>query len=369
MKNIKSKIKIAIVYGGPSRERYVSVMSKQNIVDNINKDIYEIFEIFIDKNYNIFDTTNNLKIKISKNKNNKETNQKDLIFFLKSHNIDKVFIIIHGQYGEDGTIQKLFEKHKIKFVGSDSKTSSIAINKYKTNKILQNNNINIPKYKLLTRDNVKIILDNYNKNQIQKDKTHKNFKNKSLNNSKESLFKDFTYPIILKPLTEGSSVDLYKVIDNKNLFKVINKVFKIYDKVLLQECIIGREFSCGVIDIKNKKQIKQKSLMPTEIIVKKGAIFDYNAKYTIGLCQEITPPQELSDNIIKNIQSTAINCHQILNCKDISRTDMILSQSDNLLYVLEVNTIPGMTKNSFIPQQAIASGLQVTQLLDILLRE
>lgn len=310
--------KVAILYGGPSSEHEVSVQSGKNIFKNIDTNKYTVFEIFINKDKTFF---------IGKNKTG--LNEKAFSDFLKKEKIDIVLPVLHGEYGEDGQIQKVLEKNKIQFVGSGSKVSSIAIDKDKSNKIYQKNKILIPKSKIITFKNPK---------------------------------HDLLYPIIVKPIDEGSSVGLFKI-ENENEFKIKQKdIFKNHQKMLAQEFISGREFTCGVIDIKNKT----KALPASEIVLTKTKTFDYKAKYTKGAVKEITPAN-IEESLMKKIQNLALKSHKALGCKSISRTDIILNKTNNKLYVLETNTLPGMTKTSFIPEQAKVIGIDMKGLISILL--
>ena len=310
--------KVAILYGGPSSEHEVSVQSGKNIFKNIDTNKYTVFEIFINKDKTFF---------IGKNKTG--LNEKAFSDFLKKEKIDIVLPVLHGEYGEDGQIQKVLEKNKIQFVGSGSKVSSIAIDKDKSNKIYQKNKILIPKSKIITFKNPK---------------------------------HDLLYPIIVKPIDEGSSVGLFKI-ENENDFKIKQKdIFKNHQKMLAQEFISGREFTCGVIDIKNKT----KALPASEIVLTKTKTFDYKAKYTKGAVKEITPAN-IEESLMKKIQNLALKSHKALGCKSISRTDIILNKTNNKLYVLETNTLPGMTKTSFIPEQAKVIGIDMKGLISILL--
>lgn len=317
------KRKVAVMYGGPSNEHDVSVNSAKNILENIDKNKWEILEIFIDKKERFF-----IKNIFSK-KYRKSFSEKDIIKIIKEENIYKVYPVLHGKYGEDGRLQKLLEKNNIDFVGSDSKASSIAIDKNKSNIIYIKNNILIPKSKIIKENNFKHNLN---------------------------------YPIIIKPLDEGSSFGLFKIDNEKAFLKSKNNIFKKYDFMLAQEYISGREFTCGVLEIKSKL----KALIPSEIILTTTKTFDYKAKYTKGAVNEITPAK-IDKKLERQIQNLSKKCHTILDCKDISRTDIILNERDNKLYVLETNTLPGMTKTSFIPEESKVAGIDIKKLIDILL--
>lgn len=307
-------IKVAILFGGGGSEHNVSLLSAKNVLDNIDRDIFDVLEVSIDR-----DKRYSLVGKIFEENNG--------IQELKNRKVEVAFPIIHGKYGEDGELQEKLEKAGIKFIGASSHSSSITIDKNKTNEILLKNNIKIPKSKIISKEDDVFI---------------------------------FPYPVIIKPVDEGSSIDLFKF-DNENEYKNSKDIiFKNHTTMLAQEFVSGREFTCGVIEIEGKVS----PLVATEVILTKGKLFDYEAKYTIGGCKEITPA-EVDNVIMKSLQGMAVTCHKILECRSISRTDIILKDDD--IYVLEINTVPGMTKTSFIPQQAKACGYSMKELITILI--
>jgi len=307
--------KVAILFGGPSSEHEVSVSSAKNILENIDRELFDILEVFITKEF-LYEIEGVLY-----------DEQKGLEE-IKRRNIDIVFPVVHGAYGEDGILQKKLEELNILFVGSSSKASSLAIDKNKTNEILDANGILIPKSFVITKNNTK---------------------------------HDCDYPIIVKPINEGSSVGLFKFEKDVDFKNSLNEIFKNNNEMLVQEFIQGREFTCGVIE----KEGEIIPLIATEVVLTKGEIFDYDAKYTAGGCEEITPAN-IDEETMKRIQNLAVKCHQIIGCKSISRTDIILK--DNNLYVLEINTIPGMTKTSFIPAEAKACGYSMKEIITILIK-
>jgi D-alanine-D-alanine ligase len=308
-------IKVAILFGGPGKEHEVSISSAKNILENIDRNIFDVIEIFVnrDKKYLIDSVI---------------FEEQDGLQEIKKRGVEVVFPIIHGTYGEDGELQSKLEELGVSFVGSTSKVSYLTINKNKTNELLKENNIIIPQSKIINKNDFVV---------------------------------PFNYPIIVKPIDEGSSVDLYKFKNNEDYNSSLDVIFKNYTSMLVQEFIQGREFTCGVIEI-NKVAT---SLIATEIILTKGDLFDYDAKYSVGGCKEITPA-EIDEDTMNKIKETALRCHTVLGCNSISRTDMILN--DGKLYVLEINTVPGMTKTSFIPQQAKACGYDMKELITLLIK-
>lgn len=158
------------------------------------------------------------------------------------------------------------------------------------------------------------------------------------------------YPVIVKPKSEGSSVSLYKPASKEELTEVLAKEFANRAEILVQEFVSGREFTCGVTGTGTDAQ----ALVPTEVILTQSELFDYDAKYRAGACIEVTPA-EVEPEIFERIRKTAKDVHIACNCRDLSRTDMILNRKNELV-VLEINTIPGMTGTSFVPAQLKATG-------------
>jgi D-alanine-D-alanine ligase len=306
--------KIALIFGGPGKEHEVSFSSAKNILENIDRNSFNVLEVCV---------TKDKKYKIG----NQIFDEDDGIEEIKKSGIEVVFPIIHGTYGEDGELQEKLEQAGIKFVGSSSKVSALTIDKSKTNSVLEESGIKIPKSKIISQDDI-------------------NF--------------DCQYPIIVKPVDEGSSVDLFKFENEIDFKNEIDFIFRNHTQMLVQEFIKGREFTCGVIE----KEGEVIPLIATEVILTKGELFDYEAKYTNGGCKEVTPA-EVDDAIMKRLQELAVSCHKVLECKSISRTDIIFKNED--FYVLEINTVPGMTKTSFIPQQAKVCGYEMKELIRLLI--
>lgn len=306
------KQRVAILFGGPSNEHDVSVNSARNVISHIDTDLYEPIEIFITKTglfrigENEFETVPAIE-EISKI-------------------ADIVFPILHGKFGEDGVLQELLERRHVLFVGSGSKASRNALNKDFSNMIFERNNLTIPTSEIIEKTNPVTSID---------------------------------FPVIIKPLDEGSSFGVQKCESEEDVRTAISNS---REKMLAQEYIEGREFTCGVLEIDGVAT----ALPVTEIILKDTELFDYEAKYTPGACTEITPA-DIDDSLEEEIQDVALQCHKILNCKTISRTDVIVSENGTI-YVLETNTLPGMTKTSFIPAQAKAFGLSMKDLVSTMIQ-
>lgn len=300
--------KLFILSGGPGKERAVSLSSGKNVMEIMDsKGIsYEAMIVNQDKSwlYQEGIITQEQGIEILKEKN------------------ALVLEVIHGSYGEDGELVSLLEKNSIPFIGSSSSSMRLTIDKYKTEKKLKEENI-------ATTESVLI------------------------EELSEVESMNVTFPAFIKPKDEGSSVSLFKVNTQVELKDVLEKSIPVHGAMLIQPFIVGREFTCGVVEINSQA----KALIPTEVILTKGEVFDYEAKYTMGGSKEVTPA-EVDQEITQRIQNLALQVHTLCGCKDISRTDMIM-KDDGELVVLEINTIPGMTKTSFIPAQLEASGYSV----------
>ncbi len=288
-----TKLRIAVLMGGPSSEYSVSIKTGRNIAANLNKKKYVVKTFLISK------------------KGKWPVSLEDL-----KENYDLVLIAMHGEYGENGELQKILEKAEIKFAGSGSWASRIGMDKILSARAFRKVGLNVP-------ENTKKV------------------------------------PLVVKPVDRGSSVGVSIVKDKKELAQAINLARKYSSRIMMQEFIEGREFTCGVLEINGRPR----ALPPTEIIPK-SIFFDFKAKYSVGGSREITPPK-LPIKQIKFLQNIALIAHKAIGARGISRTDVIMDKGKKF-YVLEINTLPGMTKTSLLPQQALAAGITFSKLLDII---
>lgn len=238
--------------------------------------------------------------------------------------IDIAFIALHGVFGEDGKIQTLLEESGITYTGSGAIASAITIDKNKSNKIIKSIGQNVPIWGVWSRNKP----------------NHKQL------------------PIVIKPITGGSSVGV-KIIKTRGEFKKILSRPQL-KALLWQKFIPGREMTCGVLE-KNGRPF---ALLPTEIIPKTSTWFDYQAKYTPGASQEITPAK-LNSQQTRIIQSLAISAHKKLGCRGMSRSDYMFDGKK--FWYLETNTIPGLTKTSLLPQGAKAMGISFKKMLELII--
>ena len=304
------KINIAVLMGGDSFERDISLISGREVVKALNKDKYSI---------KIYDPAKDI-LKLIKNKNK----------------IDVVFPVLHGPGGEDGAIQGLLELLKIPYVGSGILASSIAINKEAAKKIYINSKILTPSYKVFKK-------------------------------SDKIPFEVIKIPCVIKPLSQGSSVSINIVKNRRNLKKAIKEVFFVEDKIIIEDYIEGTEVTVGILGNDNPS-----ALPIVEIIPPEGCFFDRKVKYN-GSTREIVPAR-LSKKLATKIQNIARCVHVSLGCRGLSRTDMIIMHQKRKtlsakaeIYVLETNTLPGMTRESLFPKAARAAGIKFPDLLDKLI--
>jgi len=239
---------------------------------------------------------------------------------IKASNIDVAFIALHGEFGEDGGIQAILEDLDIPYTGSCPKASFLAMNKELAKDIFLKKGIPTPKYLVYT--------------------------------GKDASFDDISYPVVIKPTLSGSSLGISIVQAVSYLDKALDLAFSCNDKILCENYINGRELSVGILD--------NKPLSVVEIVPKQG-YYDFNAKYTDGEA-DFVYPASLGERIYRRVQEIALLAHEALGCRHFSRVDMRLGE-DNIPYVLEINSIPGLTSHSLLPLCAKASGISFEKLI------
>ena len=315
-----NKIKIAVLMGGKSSEHEVSLVTGENVIKNLNQDKYEIRPIKITKE-------NKWLLK------EKEMKTEEAL-----EEIDAVFNALHGEYGEDGTIQGVLEFLGIPYTGSGVLASALGMDKAKSRALFRLNG-------LLTPPNVILTKETWTK------------KPEII----EEIIENIKLPAVVKPTNLGSSVGVSIVRVKESFDQAFKNAFERAQEILLEDYIHGREMTCGVLENFNGEKIS--ALPVTEIIPPDGRFFDYEVKYN-GETQEITPAK-IDPDLAQKIQKVAIQAHQILGCRHYSRVDMIVN--DKGIHVLEVNTLPGLTEESLFPKAAKTAGLEFPRLLDHLI--
>jgi D-alanine-D-alanine ligase len=319
---------ILILCGGPSSEYEVSIFTTKEILKNIDKSKFNPTIGLMNKGKQISFMSPSIFLS---NKYLKYFSFNKSLTKIKEY--DFVLISMHGEFGEDGKLQKIFERNGIKYHGSDSVSSKLCMDKYKSTKLVNK------KLKILTPKTLKIKLDD-----IQK--------------------YNHTYPLFFKPNRLGSSVGAEIINNEKDLKKYLKEVkSKTFsnDYFLLQEYIKGIEVSCGVLENKKGKF----TLLPPVEILPKSTFFDYKSKYSDGGSRENCPPKRIPENNCKIISKYSKEIHKLLKCKTYSRSDYIYS--NNKIYYLETNTLPGLTKNSLLPKEVKEIGMKYSELITYLI--
>ncbi|MHB1346621.1 MAG: D-alanine--D-alanine ligase [Candidatus Humimicrobiaceae bacterium] len=302
----KKNIKVGVICGGISSEREISLKTGEGIFKALKNCGYNAEYIdFKGDNVSVF------------------------------KNIDIAFLALHGKYGEDGTVQGLLELLKIPYTGSGVLASSLAIDKIFSKKIFNFEKIPTPAYMGLNL-NTDI----------------------SIEEAKKDIIRKIGYPLVVKPSREGSTIGITIIQDEADLEDAINFA-KIYDSaILLEKFISGKQVTVSLI---GDKPI---ALPITEIRPKSG-FYDFKSKYTAGLTEYITPAL-LENKLEKAIKELAIRTHNCLGCYGVSRVDMIIDEND-MPFILEINTMPGMTATSLVPKSANAAGISFEKLAEIIL--
>ena len=297
---------VLVVLGGNSGERAVSLESGRACIKALKKKGYKvkIFDPKI-KNFNL----------------------------INKKNIDVIFNALHGKDGEDGVAQSYFEYLKIPYTHSGVISSYNSMNKIISKEIFKKNNIKTPKFISIKKSELK-------KNIIQK----------------ELSFNKIRYPIVLKPINEGSSLGVEVCKDQKKLLTLINKLFKKYDELILEEYIGGQEVQVAVI--------KGKPVGAIELIPRR-LFYDYKAKYTKKAKTKHIMPANLTRQKYKEVLNIAKKTHKVLNCRGVTRSDFKFYK--NNFYILEINTQPGMTSLSLVPEIASYEGINFENLVEKIL--
>ncbi len=320
------KPNIAVIAGGDSSEFVVSVKSGINVYNAIDTSKFNPWLVQM-KGKEWIVLQNGQPIA--------EMDKSDFSFTLnnKKIGIDFAYITIHGTPGEDGILQGYFEMLKIPYSTCDVHSSSLTFNKWFCNNYLKNFGITMAK-SLIISDGDRIDAD--------------------------KIMEKLGLPVFIKPNAGGSSFGITKVKRKEDIVPAVKKAWEESSEALIEEFIGGTEFTCGLVEIKGEKMV-----FPVTEVLPKNEFFDYEAKYTPGAAEEITPAR-LPENLFKECQKISSEIYDLCRCSGIVRIDFILK--GNVFYFLEVNTTPGMTATSFIPQQIAAMGLTlkevITRLID-----
>ena len=298
------KKKILVLCGGISKERSISLETGKEVATELKKNRY--------------------KVKVCEPDNN-------LLKNIKSYKPEVIFNALHGQFGEDGYIQTILESQKIPYTHSGVIASSIAMDKEISKKIFLKNKILTPKY-------IKFTYGKDEKNIITK------------------IEKKLKFPVVIKPINEGSSVNVY-ICNKKNILKNLKKLIA-YKEILIEEFISGREIQVAIMGNKKLGIIELKP---------KRKFYDYEAKYNSKAKTEHIIPVKLNKKNLKYINDIASKAHKVIGCRGVTRSDFKFYKGK--FYLLEINTQPGMTKLSLVPEIASFAGISFIKLIEWILKD
>lgn len=326
-------IKLGIVYGGVSTEHDISVMSAKSVIENLDKEKYEIHEIYINKYGKWYEVIDDEKEEIY-----------NLIWTLKK--LDVVFPVLHGLGGEDGTIQGMLEMLKVPYVGCKVLASSVGMDKVYTKIIFEKAGIpEAPYVYIKKKENGYIIVN-------------ENFEEEEF--KVESITKKLNYPMFVKPSNSGSSVGVKKATNNEELKMAIENADQYDNKILIEQGINAREVECAILDGTEVKASTVGEIMSAE------EFYSFDAKYNIPESKTIIPA-DISKEQIEQIQKLAIRAFKAIDGSGLARVDFFIEKDTNKIYINEINTMPGFTKISMYPKLFEAVGIKYSELLDKLI--
>lgn len=347
--NKNGKIRVGILFGGKSAEHEVSLQSAKNVADALDKEKYEVSLIGIDKtgkwllpNQSQFllnesdpkliklNTDNEENVALIPESNGAITN---LTTLDNRRNIDVVFPILHGPFGEDGTVQGLLKLAGVPFVGAGVLGSAVGMDKDVMKRLLRDASIPIGKF-LVFKEEDELDFD--------------------------TVVTELGLPFFVKPANLGSSVGVNKVKDNETFITAIKEAFAYDTKILIEEFIDGRELECAVLGNQFPIASVVGEVTPTQ------EFYSYNAKYIDANGATLMIPAEVSEEIGDRVKELAIKTFKTLACEGLGRVDCFLKPDGSIL-VNEINTIPGFTKISMYPQLWNASGLSYPELINRLI--
>ena len=321
------KKNIAVVYGGDSSEFVVSVKSSKNVFESINPSVYNVWKVQMQGlNWDVLEG-DEIIASIDKG---------DFSFVRNGEKIkfDFAYITIHGTPGEDGKLQGYFDLVKIPYSTCGVYSSALTFNKYFCSNYLRNFEVPMAKsVRLFKGDPVNV----------------------------DDLVEKLGLPVFVKPNAGGSSFGVTKVKEKEQLQSALELAMTESSDILIEQFIDGKEFTCGLVKLSD-----QKLIFPVTEVIPQNEFFDYEAKYTAGKTDEITPAR-ISPELTKKVQQLSSRIYDLCDCSGIVRIDYILR--DNEFYFLEVNTTPGMTATSFVPQQIAAMNRKLGDILGLIIED
>jgi len=323
-------IKLGVIYGGISTEHDVSMMSAKSIIENLDKEKYEIHEIYINKYGKWFENDEEIY---------------NLIWKLKE--LDVVCPVLHGLGGEDGTIQGMLEMLKVPYVGCGVLASSVGMDKVYTKIVFEKAGIPQAPYMYIKRkdDSYAIINENFEEVEFVVEKITSKLK----------------YPMFVKPSNSGSSVGVKKATSDQELKMAIENAAQYDTKILVEQSIDGKEVECAILDGKEVVASTVGEILSAE------DFYSFDAKYNIPESKTVIPA-EITEEQIEEIRKLAVRAFKAIDGKGLSRVDFFVEKETDKIYINEINTMPGFTKISMYPKLFEAVGVSYSELLDKLIQ-
>jgi D-alanine-D-alanine ligase len=321
-----AKKHVVVLMGGMSAEYEVSMRSGAQIARYLNRETYNVTPVEITQHGEwVFPSPDREYLDVS-----------DALPKLRALHPDCVFIALHGPFGEDGRVQGMFDMLGIPYTGSGCAASALSMDKIRSKAVAEHGGIIVPTHVAFTRP------------EWEADPAAVT----------DRIGDSIEFPCVIKNPTQGSSLGMAIPQSMAEFGPAVEDVLRFGATIMAEKYIAGLELTCGVLDLDDERGAY--ALPVTEIRPVKSKFFDYGAKYTPGATNEITPAQ-VDDDVRDRVQAIAVRAHGLMGCRGFSRSDMILAGED--IYWLEVNTIPGFTETSLLPQMAAAAGMSFTELV------
>lgn len=317
---------VVVLMGGMSAEYEVSMRSGAQIAKHLDKTLYTVSPVEITQHGEwVFPGKEREYLEIT-----------DALAKLKKLHPDCVFIALHGPFGEDGRMQGLLDLLSIPYTGSGCAASALSMDKIRSKAVAELGGIRVADHVVFTRP------------EWERDAA----------TVTQLVVDSIGFPCVVKNPTQGSSLGMAMPQTEAEFAGAVREVMRFGSEILVERYLAGLELTCGVLDL--DETTGAHALPVTEIRPVKAKFFDYGAKYTPGATKEITPAQ-IEDTVRDKVQEIAVRAHELMGCRGFSRSDMILSGGE--VYWLEINTIPGFTETSLLPQMAAAAGMSFTELV------
>lgn len=343
------KIKVGVIFGGMSTEHDVSIVSGTSVAKKLDINKYDVFPTYIDNNGEWYKCTDISRMYQVGDEIENIEKIDNVIEYLKQ--LDVLFPVLHGLYGEDGTIQGLFELLKIPYVGCKVLGSCIAMDKVYAKIIFDKANIKQANYEYIRKDKDEYIY-------IDKEFNENRYK---LSDVCKIIDENLTYPMFIKPSNSGSSVGINKANNIKELEEYIEYASKYDKKILIEENLVGKEVECSVLGNEDVKASCIGEIAPAE------SFYTFDAKYK-NAESKLTIPANINSELSDKVRNTAIKAFKAIDGKGFARVDFFVNEETEDIYINEINTLPGFTEISMYPKLWEQSGLEYSKVLDELIK-